>query len=149
MGIGRGAELGILIKDGEALEVAEKVTTVIFDKTGTLTRGKPEVTDIVATGVTEETLLSLAAEVEKNSDHPLARAVVRAAQAKGVAIGDAGKFDTLGGKGVRALVLGEEVLAGNRTLMQENGIAFPEGIDAKIRTFENDGKTVILVATGR
>ncbi len=149
VGIGRGAELGILIKDGEALEVAEKVTTVIFDKTGTLTRGKPEVTDIVATGVTEETLLSLAAEVEKNSDHPLARAVVRAAQAKGVAIGDAGKFDTLGGKGVRALVLGEEVLAGNRTLMQENGIAFPEGIDAKIRTFENDGKTVILVATGR
>ncbi|MGA9086544.1 MAG: heavy metal translocating P-type ATPase [Methanoregula sp.] len=149
VGIGRGAELGILIKDGEALEVAEKVTTVIFDKTGTLTRGKPEVTDIVATGVTEETLLSLAAAVEKNSDHPLARAVVRAAQAKGVAIGDAGKFDTLGGKGVRALVLGEEVLAGNRTLMQENGIAFPEGIDAKIRTFENDGKTVILVATGR
>ena len=149
VGIGRGAELGILIKDGEALEVAEKVTTVIFDKTGTLTRGKPEVTDIVATGVTEETLLSLAAAVEKNSDHPLAQAVVRAAQARGVAIGDAEKFDTLGGKGVRALVLGEEVLAGNRTLMQENGIVFPEGIDEKIRTFENDGKTVILVATGR
>jgi Cu+-exporting ATPase len=148
VGIGRGAELGILIKDGEALEVAEKVTTVIFDKTGTLTKGKPEVTDIVADGVTEETLLSLAATVEKNSDHPLARAVVRAAQAKGVTIGDAEKFDTLGGKGVRALVLGEEVLAGNRTLMQENGIVFPEGIDAKCSTFENDGKTVILVATG-
>ena len=99
VGIGRGAELGILIKNGEALEVAEKVTTVIFDKTGTLTRGKPEVTDIVATGVTEETLLSLAAAVEKNSDHPLARAVVRAAQAKGVAIGDAEKVRYPGRQG--------------------------------------------------
>ncbi|WP_292424645.1 heavy metal translocating P-type ATPase [Methanoregula sp.] len=148
VGIGRGAELGILIKNGEALELAEKVTTVIFDKTGTLTRGKPEVTDIAATGVTEETLLSLAAAVEKNSDHPLAQAVVHAAQAKGIAIGEVEKFDTLGGKGVRALVLGEEVLLGNRTLMQENGIALPEGMDAKIRTFEQDGKTAILVAIG-
>jgi Cu+-exporting ATPase len=148
VGIGRGAELGILIKNGEALELAEKVTTVIFDKTGTLTRGKPEVTDIAATGVTEETLLSLAAAVEKSSDHPLAQAVVRAAQAKGVAIGDAGKFDTLGGKGVRALVLGEAVLVGNRTLMQENDIALPEGMDATVRAFEQDGKTAILVAVG-
>ena len=148
VGIGRGAELGILIKNGEALELAGMVTTVIFDKTGTLTRGKPEVTDLAATGVTEETLLSLAAAVEKNSDHPLAQAVVRAAQAKGVAIGDSNKFDTLGGKGVRALVLGEEVLVGNRTLMQENGIALPEEMDAKIRAFEQDGKTAILVAVG-
>jgi Cu+-exporting ATPase len=145
VGIGRGAELGILIKNGEALELAEKVTTVIFDKTGTLTQGKPEVTDIVAEGVTEETLLAVAATVEKNSDHPLAQAVVRAAQAKGAAIGEADKFDTIGGKGVRALVLGEEVLVGNRTLIQENGIVLPEGIDAKIRTFEQDGKTVVLV----
>ncbi len=148
VGIGRGAELGILIKNGETLEVAEKVTTVIFDKTGTLTRGKPEVIDIVADGITEETLLSLAATVEKNSVHPLAQAVVRAAQAKGVTTGTAEKFDTAGGKGVRALVLGEEVLVGNRTLMQENGIAFPDSMDAKIRTFEQDGKTVVLVASG-
>jgi len=148
VGIGRGAELGILIKNGEALELAEKVTTVVFDKTGTLTRGKPEVTDIEATGVPEETLLAIAAAVEKNSDHPLAKAVVRAAQAKGITIGDAGKFDTFGGKGVRAEVLGEEVLVGNRTLMQENGITVPEEMDAKISSFEHDGKTTILVATG-
>ena len=83
VGIGRGAELGILIKNGEALELAEKVTTVIFDKTGTLTRGKPEVTDLAATGVTEETLLSLVAAVEKNSDHPLAQAVVPRCAGKG------------------------------------------------------------------
>ena len=148
VGIGRGAELGILIKNGEALELAEKVTTVIFDKTGTLTRGKPEVTDLVATGITNETLLSLAAAVEKNSDHPLAQAVVRAAQAKGVAIGNAENFDTLGGKGVRARVLGEDVLVGNRTLMQENGIALTEEMDTTIRAFEQDGKTAILVAIG-
>jgi P-type Cu+ transporter len=148
VGIGRGAELGILIKNGDALELAEKVTTVIFDKTGTLTKGKPEVTDLAATGITEETLLSLAATVEKNSDHPLAQAVVRAAQAKGIAIGTAEKFDTLGGKGVRAQVLGEEVLVGNRTLMQENGIALPEGMDTKILTFQEDGKTAVIVAAG-
>jgi Cu+-exporting ATPase len=148
VGIGRGAELGILIKKGETLEVADKVTTVIFDKTGTLTRGRPEVTDIVADGISEETLLSLAATVEKNSDHPLAQAVVRAAQAKGVITETAEKFDTAGGKGVRALVLGEEVLVGNRTFMQENGIAFADSMDAKILTFEQDGKTVVLVALG-
>ena len=74
---GRGAELGILIKNGEALEVAEKVTTVIFDKTGTLTKGKPEVTDILPVGISEQTLLGFAASVEKNSQHPLALAVVR------------------------------------------------------------------------
>jgi len=148
VGIGRGAELGILIKNGDALELAEKVTTVIFDKTGTLTKGKPEVTDLAATGVTEETLLSLAAAVEKNSDHPLAQAVVRAAQAKGIAIGTAEKFDTLGGKGVRAQVLGEEILVGNRTLMQENGIALPEGMDTKILAFQEDGKTAVIVAAG-
>jgi len=148
VGIGRGAELGILIKNGDALELAEKVTTVIFDKTGTLTKGKPEVTNLAATGVTEETLLSLAAAVEKNSDHPLAQAVVRAAQAKGIAIGTAEKFDTLGGKGVRAQVLGEEILVGNRTLMQENGIALPEGMDTKILAFQEDGKTVVIVAAG-
>ena len=148
VGLGRGAELGILIKNGDALELAEKVTTVIFDKTGTLTKGKPEVTDLVATGVTDETLLSLAAAVEKNADHPLAQAVVRAAQAKGIAIGTAEKFDTLGGKGVRAQVLGEEVLVGNRTLMQESGVALPDGMDAKILSFQEDGKTAVIVAAG-
>ena len=76
VGVGRGAELGILIKNGEALEVAEKVTTVVFDKTGTLTRGKPEVTNIVPVGISEETLLGFTAAVEKSSQHPLAQAVV-------------------------------------------------------------------------
>ena len=148
VGIGRGAELGILIRNGEALETGEKVTTVILDKTGTLTKGKPEVTDLVAAGVSEATLLSLAAAVEKNSAHPLAQAVVRAAGAKGVAQETAESFDTLGGKGVSAKVLGEEVLVGNRTLMQDRGVIVPPELDAKIQAFEQEGKTAVIVAAG-
>ena len=148
VGVGRGAELGILVRNGEALETAEKVTTVIFDKTGTLTKGRPEVTDLVAAGVTEETLLALAAAVEKNSAHPLAQAVVRTAEKRHVIPETAGKFDTFGGKGVVAEVLGEQVLVGNRALMQDHGVALPAGLDARISAFEQDGKTVVLVASG-
>jgi Cu+-exporting ATPase len=150
VGIGRGAELGVLIRNSEALEVAGKVTTVIFDKTGTLTRGKPEVIDIVSTaGISEEVLLSLAATVEKNSDHPLAQAVVRAAQAKGTAIGETEKFNTVAGKGVLAQVQGQDVLVGNRTFLQENGVVIPGGAEATISDFEQSGKTAILVSSGR
>jgi len=147
VGVGRGAELGILIRNGEALETAEKVTTVIFDKTGTLTKGRPEVTDLVATRVSEGTLLSLAASVEKNSAHPLAQAVVRAAEQRHVVLEPAERFDTIGGKGVVAEVLGEPVLAGNRALMQDRGIAVPADLETRINAFEQDGKTVVLVAS--
>ena len=146
VGVGRGAELGILIKNGEALEVAEKVTTVVFDKTGTLTKGKPEVTDTLSVGISEQTLLGFAAGVEKNSQHPLALAVVRKAQAMGITIEPADHFDTYGGMGVSAVVLGETVLVGNRTLMQEKGVLIPGEIEARITGFEQDGKTAILIA---
>ena len=148
VGIGRGAELGILIRNGEALEVAEKVTTVIFDKTGTLTKGKPEVTDLVPIGVSEEMLLAFAAALEKNSQHPLAQAVVRKAENRGVKVEPAEHFDTFSGKGVSAHVLGEEVLAGNRTLMQEKGVQIPPEIESRITALEQEGKTAVLVAAG-
>jgi Cu+-exporting ATPase len=148
VGVGRGAELGILIRNGEALEIAEKVTTVVFDKTGTLTRGKPEVTDLMPAGISEETLLSFAAAVEKNSQHPLAQAVVRAAGIRGVKIEGAERFDTYGGKGVSATVLGETVLVGNRTLMQEYNVAIPADVESRITALEQDGKTAVLVAAG-
>jgi Cu+-exporting ATPase len=148
VGLGRGAELGILIKNGDALEVAEKITTVVFDKTGTLTKGKPEVTDIIPIGISEETLLGFAASVEKNSQHPLAQAVVRKAGSKGIALEPADHFDTLGGKGVIATVLGETVLVGNRILLQENGIVIPKETEKQITAFEQDGKTAILIAAG-
>ena len=148
VGVGRGAELGILIKNGEALEVAEKVTTIVFDKTGTLTKGKPEVTDILPTDISEQTLMGFAAGVEKNSQHPLALAVVRKAQNMGIIIEPVDRFDTYGGKGVSAVVLGEVILVGNRTLMQEQGVRIQEETESQIAAFEQDGKTAILVAAG-
>jgi Cu+-exporting ATPase len=148
VGVGRGAELGILIKNGEALEVGEKITTVIFDKTGTLTKGRPEVTDIIPVGISEQTLLGLTASVEKNSQHPLALAVARKALSTGAMIEQVDHFDTYGGKGVSASVLGESILVGNRLLMQETGVVIPDEIEARITAFEQDGKTVILVAAG-
>jgi Cu+-exporting ATPase len=148
VGVGRGAELGILIKNGEALEIAEKITTVVFDKTGTLTKGKPEVTDIIPFGISESTLLGLTASVEVNSQHPLAQAVVRKAKNTGISIPRADHFDTFGGKGVVATVLSENVLTGNRLLMQEKGITVSDTIEAQIAAFEQDGKTAILVAAG-
>ncbi len=104
VGIGRGAELGILIKSGEALEAADKLNVVAFDKTGTLTVGRPDVTDLVAFGIDEKELLRLAASAEKPSEHPLAEAVVRKAEAEGIDLARADQFEALPGKGVVAQV---------------------------------------------
>jgi len=148
VGVGRGAELGILIRNGEALEVAENVTTVVFDKTGTLTKGRPEVTDIVSVGIPDATLLALAASVEKDSQHPLAIAVVKAAQERGVKIETATHFDTFGGRGVAGTVLAETVLVGNRAFLNERSVTIPADVDSRITEFEQEGKTAVLVAAG-
>jgi Cu+-exporting ATPase len=148
VGVGRGAQLGILIRNGEALEVTGKVTTVIFDKTGTLTKGRPEVTDLIPVGISEETLLSFAASVEKSSQHPLAKAVVRMAKSRAVNIEPAEKFDTFGGRGVSATVLSEIVLVGNRAFLLEKGVTIPDGLDERITVLEQEGKTAVLVAAG-
>ncbi|MDD1657155.1 MAG: heavy metal translocating P-type ATPase [Methanomicrobiales archaeon] len=148
VGIGRGAELGILIKRGEALETPERLTAILFDKTGTLTRGKPEVTDLAALGITEETLLSLSASVEKNSLHPLAEAIVRKAEERKVPLQPVEGFDTLGGKGVMARVLGEEVVIGNRLLLSERNIPVAPDLEQRITLLEQEGKTVVLTAAG-
>ncbi|MCP2604936.1 heavy metal translocating P-type ATPase [Candidatus Aminicenantes bacterium AH-873-B07] len=148
VGVGRGAELGILIKNGEALEISPKLTTVIFDKTGTLTKGKPEVIDIIGIDIENSELLKLAASVEKNSQHPLAEAVVREAMKFNIKLEETTKFNTFGGKGVVALVNGKEVIIGNRKLFQERNIPYSQEIEEKIFSLENKGKTVILVAQG-
>lgn len=149
VGVGRGAELGILVRNGEALETAERVTTVVFDKTGTLTKGKPGVTDIVPAGITEDTLITLAAAVEKDSQHPLAEAIVRSASGRGIAIPVAEQFDTAGGRGVSARVLDEMVLVGNRRFLEENDVVVPDAAGERIAALEKDGKTVVLVAAGK
>ncbi|HUK37646.1 MAG TPA: heavy metal translocating P-type ATPase [Methanomicrobiales archaeon] len=148
VGIGRGAELGVLIKHGDALEIPERITTVVFDKTGTLTVGKPRVTDLVPAGITADSLLSLAAGVERNSQHPLARAIVAEAERRGLPRGESTGFDTIGGKGVVARVLGEEVLVGNRALLADRGIPLGGEIGERVTALEAEGKTVMVVSAG-
>jgi Cu+-exporting ATPase len=148
VGVGRGAELGILVKNGEALEVSDRLTTVIFDKTGTLTRGRPSVTDVLPAGVDRLTLLGVAAGVEKNSQHPLAEAIVQEAKASGAVIQEAADFNTIAGKGVLARVLGEEVLVGNRTLLRERGVPLGDSTEDALARLEEDGKTAVLVSAG-
>jgi len=146
VGVGRGAEIGILIKSGEALEASEKLNSVAFDKTGTLTVGRPDVTDLASFGIDEMDLLWLAANAEKGSEHPLAEAVVRKAQAQGISLTGAMDFETLPGKGVLAKVDAKSVVVGNRLLFEERGIETPEALLAKASDFEKQGKTAILIA---
>jgi Cu+-exporting ATPase len=138
VGTGRGAEHGILIKSAEALERAGKVRAIILDKTGTLTEGKPLVTDVVPlNGLSETELLQLAATAERQSEHPLAQAIVDAAVARGVAPGDAERFEALSGHGVRAVVAGHEVLVGS---------ARHVGADGSGAELAAQGKTTVHVA---
>ena len=146
VGLGRGAELGVLIKSGDALEIPEKLTTVVFDKTGTLTVGRPEVTDVVGLGVDEEELLRMAVSVERSSQHPLARAVVRKAQQSGIEPAEGIHFDTFGGLGIQALVEGKRVLLGNRALMQAQNVEIEDDILANLELLEGEGKTTVIVA---
>jgi Cu+-exporting ATPase len=150
VGTGRGAELGILIRSAEALEVAGRIDTVIFDKTGTLTRGEPQVTDIVpADGRTEDEVLSLAASVERNSEHPLGRAVVRAAHARDLHLSDVTDFRALSGLGVSARIEGQEVFAGTPHLLQDSGVDVA-AVPDRAAALAAEGKTVMLIgADGR
>lgn len=141
VGIGKGAENGILIKSGEALERAEKLSVVVFDKTKTLTEGEPKVTDVV--NFSSENCLKLAGAVEKNSEHPIAKAI-----ATGFKGGAAKNFKAIPGKGVVGSVGGKKVLVGTRMLMRENKISFSDA-EEKIRGLEEQGKTTVLVAEGK
>ena len=146
VGIGRGAEFGVLIRNGEALEISERLTTVIFDKTGTLTRGRPDVTDIITFGTPEDRVLAIAAAVEKNSEHPLGAAVVRRAESAGISVPETERFMSFGGRGVSAVVEDEEVLIGNQPFIEERGTTVPEEAEDRIAALQDEGKTAVLVA---
>lgn len=146
VGIGKGADLGILIKNGDALQISEKLTAVLFDKTGTLTKGMPEVTDIVSFYISDKELVKIAGSVEKNSDHPLASAIVRKSEKLGMSLIKTTKFDTFGGKGVKANYSGKEVIIGNRTLINEKKIDISKDKELQITKLENEGKTAVLIA---
>ncbi|RUM03780.1 heavy metal translocating P-type ATPase [Rhizobium chutanense] len=142
---GRGAQAGVLIKDAEALERFSKVDTLIVDKTGTLTEGKPKLTDIIARGgVGEDRLLSLAASLERGSEHPLAEAIVSGAEERGVAFVDVTGFEAITGKGVQGLAGGARVALGNAAMLADLGID-PAGLSDKTEALRGDGKTVMFV----
>jgi Cu+-exporting ATPase len=148
VGVGRGTGLGVLIKNAEALERLEKVDTLVVDKTGTLTEGKPSVTAIVPLDDRREAdLLRLAATLERGSEHPLAAAIVRAAEERGITSGSAGDFHSVTGKGVVGTVEGTQVALGNRALMEELGVDFTEAA-ARADELRREGVSVMYVAAG-
>jgi Cu+-exporting ATPase len=145
VGIGRGAEFGILVKNGEALEISEKLTTILFDKTGTLTIGKPEVTDIIGYEMEETEVLRYAASVEVSSEHPLGDAIVQRAKKDGLDLLEISEFNSFGGKGVKATVNEKEIIIGNRLLFSDKAIEVSTQVEGNILKLENQGKTVILM----
>ncbi|MBN1577028.1 MAG: copper-translocating P-type ATPase [Chitinispirillaceae bacterium] len=145
VGIGRGAELGILIKNGEALEKAREITTVVFDKTGTLTKGELSVVEVEAIGGSADRLLSSAAAVEINSGHPVAEAIVREARRRGLALPQCAGFVSIEGRGVAGMVDGRRIVAGNRALMEAENIGIGM-VAAKVESYENEGMTVVVAA---
>ena len=146
VGVGRGARLGVLIKNAEALERFEKVDTLVVDKTGTLTEGKPRVTSIVATeGLGENELLQLAASLERGSEHPLADAIVDAAAARGLTFGKAEDFDSPVGKGVTGSVDGRKLIIGSHRIMEEESVDV-SALAKEAERLRGEGATVIFVA---
>lgn len=146
VGTGKGAEYGVLIKSGAALETAHKITTVVFDKTGTVTEGRPRVTDIVAeNGMTEDELLALCASAEKGSEHPLGEAVVRAAEEKALKFVRPDFFRAVPGYGIEARIADKHLRLGNKKLMDQGGIA-PGGLEHTSLRLAEEGKTPMYIA---
>ena len=146
VGTGRGAQLGVLIKNGEALQTAERVEMIVFDKTGTLTHGRPEVSDfsVVAEGYDDEQVLHLAGSLEQESEHPLAEALVRYARERVDRFGQAEEFRPLAGSGVSGTVAGRRVLVGNRRILEQHGIELPEHLRDD-DSLSAAGKTVLFI----
>ena len=146
VGTGKGAENGILIKGGEALETAHRINTIVFDKTGTITEGKPEVTDIITVpGMTREKLLQLAASGEKGSEHPLGEAIVRGAEKENLEFIRVEKFEAIPGHGIEVRINNSKVLIGNRKLMDERRISLQE-LQRMSDQLAGEGKTPMYVA---
>jgi Cu+-exporting ATPase len=146
VGVGKGAEAGILIRSAEYLERSQKINTVVLDKTGTITKGEPSVTDIIPfDGYTEENVLRISATAESGSEHPLAHAIVSMAKMKNLVLDELREFEAISGMGVKALVGDKQVYFGNRKLLQKFEIQ-SEMIEQKMAELESEGKTVMILA---
>jgi Cu+-exporting ATPase len=148
VGTGKGAENGILIRSGEALEIAHKINTVVFDKTGTLTKGKPEVTDIVAVALPDKDVLMYAAAAEKGSEHPLGEAIIKKATDNGIETGSPERFSAIPGHGIKATVHGKQVMLGNEKLMSEEGVSIV-ALKQKAMELSEEGKTPMFLSVNR
>ncbi len=149
VGSGLGAENGIIIRKGEAIQTLKDVHTIVFDKTGTITQGKAALTDIVVMkDFTEREVLRLAASVEAGSEHPLAKAIVEGAHAKKLKLANLNGFKAVRGKGIRATIDGKQILVGNRLFLKEAGINVAP-LENKLKRLEDEGKTAVLVASGK
>jgi Cu+-exporting ATPase len=150
VGVGRGAQAGILVKDAEALERLGKVNWLVVDKTGTLTQGKPQLTEVVpAPGVAEAALLEAAAALERSSEHPLAAAILAGANAKGLALGEVSGFRSVTGGGVAGVVAGKAVLVGTERFLQAEGVPVDPVLHATAVRLQAEAKTVLYVALDR
>jgi Cu+-exporting ATPase len=146
VGTGKGAENGILIKGGEALETAHKIQTIVFDKTGTITEGRPKVTDVITVhGVEKNYLLQITASAEKGSEHPLGQAIVQSAQEQGMELSAISHFEAVTGRGIEAVINGVSVITGNKKLMDERNISFTE-LETESDNLAAEGKTPMYVA---
>jgi Cu+-exporting ATPase len=145
IGASKSAQNGILIKNGEYLEKAHELNTIIFDKTGTLTKGEPSLTDVIGFNSYEDEVLRLAASAEIGSEHPLGEAIVRGANERGLKLEEPSSFEAIPGHGVKATVNTKQVLLGNRQLITSSGLQL-DGIEGKVQALEEDGKTAMLVA---
>ena len=145
-GVGKGAEYGVLLRSGEYVEKARKLTTVVFDKTGTLTIGEPSVTDVKTfNDFAEKEVLRYAAIAEKGSEHPLAEAIIKHAQNSKIKIVDAESFEVLPGRGVKCVIEGKTILLGNRKLMQEENVSTIK-LEDELVLLETQGKTAMIIA---
>lgn len=146
VGTGKGAEYGILIKGGEALETTHKISTIVFDKTGTITEGKPEVTDVItANGAERNHIIQIAASAEKGSEHPLADAIVKAAEKENLEFLKVDSFEAIPGHGIEVEISGIHILLGNRKLMNERNISMAE-LEEQSDLLASEGKTPMYIA---
>ena len=149
VGVGKGAQHGILIRDAEAIETVEKITHLITDKTGTLTEGHPQVVNTLkANGVDDSTLLQSAAAIEMHSEHPLARAIVKESEKREIETPKITDFESFTGAGVQAKIRGETIRVGKKTFLQNNGIALPQEFLSTAQRLQKQAKTVIWVGKG-
>ncbi len=147
VGTGKGAEYGILFKGGEYLEVAHKINAMVFDKTGTLTKGEFQVTDIIPVeNIDEKYLLKITASAEKMSEHPLGKAIVKHAEEENVNLSEVEEFSIVKGKGIKAKIEQKLIIAGNRSILEENNITIPQNFIEKIKKIAEEGKTPFFIA---